>query len=224
MENILIIDTSTDACSVAIGQKEQVLSRFTIAPQQHGRLILPMINELLEEANLSLQDLAAIAFACGPGSFTGVRIATGIVQGLAYGANLPVIAISTLQAMAQGAYQAYGAKIVVPVLDARIDEVYWGHYHLDADDTMQPAQGDALAKPQEVICPNNQGWCAVGTGWSAYEQLLPSVPPADRHSQFFPHAKPMIPLAYRALKRGEMQLPSQVQPVYLRNKVTDHSR
>ncbi len=117
---ILLLDTSTFACSAALMIDEHITAHFEIAPRQHARLILPMIDKLLSDAELSLSNLDGIAFCQGPGSFTGIRLAASVVQGLAYGANLPVIPISTLAAMALGAYRKYGVQCVLSALDAKM--------------------------------------------------------------------------------------------------------
>ena len=130
MNNILALDSSTDACAVALSVNGVLTSRFEIATQSHTQRLLPMVEELLAEQRLALADLDALAFGRGPGSFTGLRICTGIIQGLAYGANLPVIPVSTLEAMALGFYRAnpsMNAPLLV-ALDARMDEVYWALY------------------------------------------------------------------------------------------------
>ena len=127
MNNILALDSSTDACSVALSIDGVLTSRFEIATQSHTQRLLPMVEELLAEQQLALADLDALAFSRGPGSFTGLRICIGIIQGLAYGANLPVIPVSTLEAMAMGFYRANRSinEPLLVALDARMDEVYW---------------------------------------------------------------------------------------------------
>ena len=128
MSVILAIETSTPACSVALTIDGVLLEDFRLAPRQHNDLILPMVDQLLTQANIHLKDLDAIAFGKGPGSFTGLRIAAGVVQGLAYGADLPVIGISTLEAMALEAFQKYHKDYWLAALDARMGEVYIGGY------------------------------------------------------------------------------------------------
>ena len=127
-EKILIIDTSTEACSAALSINGQVTSLFEIAPRIHTKLILPMIDQVLKQKNVTVNQLTAIAWGRGPGSFTGVRIGSGIMQGLALGSDKPVLPISTLAAMAQQAIEQANAEYVMAAIDARMGEVYWGLY------------------------------------------------------------------------------------------------
>lgn len=141
---LLAIDTSTDACSVALKRDAEIIERFVIAPQKHTQLVLPMIQELLIEAKIDLEDLDAIAFGAGPGSFTGVRLCASITQGLAFGAGLPAIKISTLQCIAQQKFEELGVKNVTVIQDARMQEVYYGEYQLGANGIMEAVVPDRL--------------------------------------------------------------------------------
>ena len=122
---LLALDTATEACSVALLHNGEILAKDELSPKAHTRRILPMIDEVLSQAGIGLNQLDALVFGRGPGSFTGVRIGCGIVQGLALGADLPVIAISNLTAMAQAAYQQFGSTQVLAAIDARMNEVYF---------------------------------------------------------------------------------------------------
>lgn len=135
MSNLLAIDASTAACSVAINRDGEIIESFVLAPQDHTRRLLPMLDDLLQSENLPLSAIDAIAFANGPGSFTGLRICLSIVQGLAFGASLPVIPVSTLEVMVLGAQRLLNLnsnRLVLPMLDARMAEVYWGLYESGA--------------------------------------------------------------------------------------------
>lgn len=124
---ILAIDTATEACSVALYNQGETLAHFELCAREHTQRILPLVQQILAEAGLSLKQLDALAFGRGPGSFTGVRIGIGIAQGLSLGAELPLLPVSTLQTMAQGAYRQTGADRVLAAIDARMGEVYWGN-------------------------------------------------------------------------------------------------
>ncbi|HAS63934.1 MAG TPA: tRNA (adenosine(37)-N6)-threonylcarbamoyltransferase complex dimerization subunit type 1 TsaB, partial [Vibrio sp.] len=143
---ILALDTATENCSVALLVNDQVYVRSEVAPRDHTKKILPMVDEVLKEAGVTLAELDALAFGRGPGSFTGVRIGIGIAQGLAFGADLPMIAVSTLEAMAQGSYRVSGATEVAAAIDARMSEVYWGRYR-------RQENGEWLAVDAECVIP-----------------------------------------------------------------------
>ena len=128
---ILAIDTATEACSVALLTDETCQEIFEIIPRQHTERVLPMVDEMLKKADLSLSQLDALAYNCGPGSFTGVRVATSVIQGLAFSADLPVIPVSSLAALAQLAYREEHKQKVLSAIDARMNEMYWGCYQLE---------------------------------------------------------------------------------------------
>ncbi len=151
MSTILAIETSTEIASAAILVGERMLSLQTSGVQNHSQTLLPMLQNLLQQAGLRLQDCDAIAFGAGPGSFTGVRTACGIAQGLAFGLDIPVCPVSTLQAMAERARQESGASHVMPILDARMGEVYWARYQHDG--AWQSVQEPALANPATLAAP-----------------------------------------------------------------------
>ena len=147
---LLAIDTAESACSAALMVDGEVRSRMEQAARGHSERILPMMQSLLSEAGCSLNDLDTLAFGRGPGSFTGLRIAAGVIQGSALGAGLPVVPVSTLRALAQGAFRMHGARQVLSALDARMAEVYWGAYALDGKDLMQPLIDELVCAPEAV--------------------------------------------------------------------------
>ncbi|HHQ4635161.1 tRNA (adenosine(37)-N6)-threonylcarbamoyltransferase complex dimerization subunit type 1 TsaB [Aeromonas veronii] len=220
---ILAVDTATEACSAALLVGDKLFSRWEEAPRDHTRKILPMVQAVLEDAGISLSDLDAIAFGRGPGSFTGVRIGISVAQGLAFGAGVPLIGISTLAAMAQGAYRLDGAQQVLTAIDARMNEVYFGRYEL-IDGRMQLVGDEVVSEPAALI--DVRGKLAgpvtcVGTGFETYGETLSGLADELAVSQVrFPAAEDMLPLARAAWLAGEAVPVEQATPVYLRDKVT----
>ncbi|HHQ4733394.1 tRNA (adenosine(37)-N6)-threonylcarbamoyltransferase complex dimerization subunit type 1 TsaB [Aeromonas veronii] len=220
---ILAVDTATEACSAALLVGDKLFSRWEEAPRDHTRKILPMVQAVLEDAGISLSDLDAIAFGRGPGSFTGVRIGISVAQGLAFGAGVPLIGISTLAAMAQGAYRLDGAQQVLTAIDARMNEVYFGRYEL-IDGRMQLVGDEVVSDPAALV--DVRGKLAgpvtcVGTGFETYGETLSGLADELAVSQVrFPAAEDMLPLARAAWLAGEAVPVEQATPVYLRDKVT----
>ncbi len=224
---ILAIETATAACSAALAVDGEVLERYALAPRQHATLILPMIESLLVEAGLTVTQLDAIAFGRGPGSFTGVRIAASIVQGIAFAAGRPVVPVSTLAALALGAQRESGGSAVLAALDARRDEVYWGAYLSDAAGLLQLQGEEVVRAPEMVEVPAAGDWIAAGSGWEAYGARL--MPRLDARvvrvlPDLEPRAADVARLARSAFTRGQTVAPEQAIPVYLRNDVADVKR
>jgi len=227
MTRILALDASTDACSVALSIDGEVTNIFELAAKSHTQRLLPMVDEILRTAHCTLRDLDAIAFGRGPGSFTGLRICMGVVQGLAFGANLPVIPVSTLQAMAQG-YLAQVPETSDPLLvtlDARMDEVYWGLY--SADKLPQALSDEHVMKPADLCTHIDveklQGkFIALGPGWHYRE--LETIAPKTLILDVHPNAQFMLPLALDAHSKGLTQDIFDTQPVYLRDSVSWQKR
>ncbi|MFQ3190096.1 MAG: tRNA threonylcarbamoyladenosine biosynthesis protein TsaB [Paraglaciecola sp.] len=219
--NILIIDTATEACSVALEVNEHVFNRFEICPQQHSQRILPMIDEVLKESNVMLQDLDYLAFGRGPGSFTGVRIATGILQGLSLGTGHKVVGISTLAAMAQQAYIQNKREQVTAAIDARMSEVYFGQYQL-RNNVMTLIGEEQVLPPNEatVLLSSHSEMAGVGTGWQAYPELNAVANVEVLTGVLYPNAAFMLPLAKALIAAGRAVEVEDIQPVYLRDKVT----
>jgi tRNA threonylcarbamoyladenosine biosynthesis protein TsaB len=220
--NILAIDTSTEACSAALWLDGQRLERHRLAPGAHSRLILPMIEDLLAECGLALRDMHALAFGRGPGSFTGLRIAAGVVQGLAYGADLPVVPVSTLEAVAQAAFEQRGQTHTLAALDARMGEVYWGGYELGVDGRLKMVIAECVTPASRAPLPVSGTWFGAGPGWAAYgaelaERLDKRLGATDPDA--LPRALHLLPLAAAALARGETVQAQDAVPVYLRDQV-----
>ncbi len=189
----------------------------TLAGQSHSQMILPQIQALLTEARLRLQDLHGIAFGAGPGSFTGVRIAAGVAQGLGFGAGLPVVGVCTLMALAE----ASGAAKVVACLDARMGEVYHAAYVKDAAG-WQTVIAPGLHKPDAVPAIEGNDWVGAGSGWQTYAEALShayrgqlqTVQPA-----LLPTASAILELAQPVFASGEAKAASEAMPIYIRNRV-----
>lgn len=219
---ILAIDTSTEACSAALLLEGEVRERYQVAPREHAALILAMVESLLADAGLALGQLDGLAFGRGPGAFTGVRIGTGVVQGLAFGADLPVVPVSSLAAMAQGAYREKGAERVLAAIDARIQEVYWGAYRIGAAGLMELEGSERVCKPTDVPVPAETGWFGTGTGWGTYADELTSrvwAAVTGFEAERFPHAADIAVLAAEGFRRGLAVRAEEAQPVYLRDEV-----
>ncbi len=226
--NILAIDTATEGCSAALLWNDEILVQAQIAPQAHTRLILPMVQTLLTEAGANLNQLDAIAFGRGPGSFTGVRIGIGAAQGLAYGAQVPLIGISTLQMLAQGVYRRQQADTVVTAIDARMNEIYLGAYALDAG-VMKTIADEVVISPEEsvaylsTVSGKISNAVATGTGFSSYTELAAQLGLSQNsqdEADNLPWAEDMLPAAQVAFANGEYCDPAEATPVYLRDKVT----
>ncbi|OBV40784.1 tRNA threonylcarbamoyladenosine biosynthesis protein TsaB [Janthinobacterium psychrotolerans] len=193
-----------------------VLSRSSSGVRTHSLSILPMVQELLAEAGVALADCDAIAYGSGPGSFTGVRTACGIAQGLAFGARLPVVPVVTLDAMALACQQAHGAQQVLAVLDARMGEVYWAQY--DVTDGVKIVLPPALSAPAGVA-PQGEVM-ACGNGFAAYAEALAGLPcAAGADAAIMPHAEHIARLARVAFAAGHFVSAAEAQPLYLRNKI-----
>jgi tRNA threonylcarbamoyladenosine biosynthesis protein TsaB len=218
---LLAIDTTEDGCSAALLLGDAVRERFELAPRRHSELILPMMDGLLAEAGLRLADLDALAFARGPGAFTGVRIAAAVIQGVALGADLPVVPVSSLQALAEGARRMHGAQAVLSALDARMGEVYWGAYRLDATGLMRPQIDEVVCAPGAVPLAAGGDWHGAGSGWASYGEALAARcgAPVAVHGAALVHAQDVAVLAARLYGEGCAVRAEQAVPVYLRNEV-----
>ena len=165
--NILALETSTEYCSVALLQNDAMLERCELVGQKHSELLMPMLDDLLQDAGFRIQDMDGIAFGCGPGSFTGVRIACGVTQGLAFGAGLPVAGICTLLALAEGS----GQSRVIAALDARMSELYLAAYQRSGDGWLTICE-PCLCKPDEAPELPGEGWFGAGSGFAAHGEAL----------------------------------------------------
>ncbi|MCO7048351.1 tRNA (adenosine(37)-N6)-threonylcarbamoyltransferase complex dimerization subunit type 1 TsaB [Proteus terrae] len=221
---ILAIDTATESCSVAVWNEGVVASRFEISPREHTQKILPMVKSALEEANITLQSLDVLAFGRGPGSFTGVRIGVGVAQGIALGAELPMIGISSLATMAEGVFRTTGIKQVLVAIDARMGEIYCAQYQRNDAGVWIGEDTEAVMKPEqfiEALQLTTGTWAMAGTGWQAYPDLKEALPFTVVETEItLPVAQDMLPLAVTAWHGGKATKVEDAEPVYLRNEVT----
>ncbi|MBE1299064.1 MAG: tRNA (adenosine(37)-N6)-threonylcarbamoyltransferase complex dimerization subunit type 1 TsaB [Alteromonadaceae bacterium] len=219
--NILVIDTATEACSVAVQKADDVVDQFEVCPQQHSKKILPMIDEVLVEAGLTFADVNVLGVAQGPGSFTGVRIAMGMIQGLSFAGQKPIVGLSTLQAMAQETYEDTGACRVISAIDARMSEVYVGEFRLDNNGIMALQGEQQVLPPEEVISQylhSDEAFGYAGTGWIAYEPLAERI--SGTPLIHYPKARYMLPQAAKLIQDKAFTSADSIEPVYLRDKVT----
>ena len=220
---ILAIDTATEACSVALWNDGTTFAHFEECPREHTQRILPLVKTILTEGNTSLTDLDALAYGRGPGSFTGVRIGIGIAQGLALGADLPMIGVSTLATMAPGAWRMTGATRVLAAIDARMGEVYWAEYTRDENGVWHGEETEAVLKPEAVTGRLKQlsgEWATVGTGWPAWPEMAKDTGlTLVDGNMLLPAAEDMLPIACQLLAAGKTVAVEHAEPVYLRNTV-----
>ncbi|MCW8917673.1 MAG: tRNA (adenosine(37)-N6)-threonylcarbamoyltransferase complex dimerization subunit type 1 TsaB [Gammaproteobacteria bacterium] len=219
---LLALETATEACSAALYLDGEISERYQLAPREHTALILPMVDGLLAEAGLPRSQLDAVAFGCGPGAFTGVRIATGVAQGIAFALELPVVPVSTLATLAQGAQREFGWRQVAAAIDARMGEVYWGSFTVDEAGVMQPDGEERVCPPGEVPLLHEHQWHGIGSGWQSYASELAQrqgVAMVDARGDYYPHALDVATLAVAALARGEGLPAEQALPRYLRDQV-----
>jgi tRNA threonylcarbamoyladenosine biosynthesis protein TsaB len=213
---VLGIDTATERCSVALRVEGKCIERAVDTARGHAEIVLPMVEEVLREAGLSLKELDGVAYGRGPGAFTGVRVTIGVVQGLAFGAQLTTVGISNLAAVAQQVAKAH-AKLLV-CMDARMSEVYWGVFDAHADAIVGIETAERVSSPDEVQADAPS--ILVGTGFRAYAQLRARFPELEVHDSVLPHAREIAALGEIELRAGRGKPAAQAQPTYLRDKVT----
>ena len=223
---LLALDTSTEACSAALWIDGCVSERYALTPNDHGRHILGMVEALFDESGIVLSSLDTLAFGRGPGSFTGVRIAAGVVQGLALGADLPVVPVSSLAALARGAYREHRSTAVLAAIDARMNELYWGCYRVSPEGLAEVVGEECVAPPGQVPLPESGRWRGSGSGWAVYGESL-ARHLGERLTGYdgdrYPHAADVAGLAAAAYAQGLAVAVELVAPVYLRDNVV-HKR
>lgn len=214
---ILAIDTATERCSVALLLDGRIIDRSEETPRGHADLILPMVDAVLKEAGLRLQDLDGLAYGRGPGAFTGVRIAVGVAQGLAFGAQLPTVGISDLAAVAQQVASP-GDRVLV-CMDARMGEVYWAQFERAAQSALVTAVGPERVDRPDAVIVGGGSTVFAGTGFGAYPQSLPHRSDAVIHATALPRAREIALLAEPELRAGRGKPAADAEPVYLRDRV-----
>jgi universal bacterial protein yeaZ len=219
---ILALDTATEACSVALLHQGNITFEDELSPRTHTQRILPMVDGLLKNANLSIKEVDYLAFGRGPGSFTGVRVGVGVAQGLALGAELKVVPISNLTTMAEQAYQELGATEVIALIDARMNEVYFSQLVRTENGWIEKVK-ERVCSPEGALVQfqlDTDKITVVGTGWAAYPQFSEQNLPLAISEITLPSAKYMLALAEQEIAKGNVKSVDEIEPVYLRNEVT----
>lgn len=224
--NILCIDSSTEACSVAVLNKQSDIHKiFMLAPREHTMKILPTVEQVINEAQLSLSDIDVIVYGRGPGSFTGVRIGISVAQGLAFGLDIKMVGVSTLQAMAQEALAKDNSESVYTAIDARMGEVYFAHY-VNQNGLMVLQGKEEVIKPDDLIAQYkntnalSKNSALVGTGWATYPALTEYFAECHVVDILYPNAAFMLPEAASLIVKNSAVDPEFAVPVYLRDTVT----
>lgn len=219
---LLAVDTATEACSAALLIDGEIRQQYKLAPREHSHLILPMVDQLLAEAGLGPAQLDALAFGRGPGAFMGIRIAAGVVQGIGFAHDLPVVPVSTLLALAHNAYRETGVEHILAAIDARMQEVYWSAWQHNAGE-WRCLCDERVCRPDAVSLPQTgEHWLGAGSGWHSYREslqqhcgkLLTGTLP-----QCFPSAEAIAELAAVDYASGNTVDAAAAVPVYLRDKV-----
>jgi tRNA threonylcarbamoyladenosine biosynthesis protein TsaB len=221
---LLAIETATETVSVAVGIDGEIRENYLHAPRRHAELLLPWVKELMADAGIGFAALDAIAFSRGPGSFTSLRIGIGIVQGLAWASDRPVVPVSSLAAAAQTVAGA-GVKSVIVALDARMNEVFTGTFEADAGGIMRLVGEEEVLEPADVELPSSPGAHAVGIGFARYPVLMEAASGlAGVDTDVWPRASSVIQLAQDWLGANQALPAERAQPVYLRNEVAKKPR
>jgi tRNA threonylcarbamoyladenosine biosynthesis protein TsaB len=224
--NLLSLDTSTEFLSLALQLGDKAYAHYQHAGNASSELILPQIQALLDSAKIKLADLDGIAFGAGPGAFTGVRIACGVAQGLGFGANIPVVGVNTLLAVAQ----ASGQDKVIVCLDARMGEIYhavftkqeneWQEIH--ETKVCKPEAAPILASGASDLMTHEKAWVGVGSGWAVYGEILSKIY-AENVVKVLPDVTPtaeaILRLAKPIFAAGNAKSASEAAPIYIRNRV-----
>lgn len=217
MTTILAVDTSTEACSVALQIGSETIAKYSDEPRSHSRLLMPMVQQVLAEADIKVNQLDAIGVSIGPGSFTGLRIGFSAVQGMAYGADIPVVPLSTLELMVAtyGRQESAQAGEIIALLDARMSEFNLGRYRLDDSRQIVALDADRLVSTEQVIelISANQSISVIGDAGSLFESA-PEL--KGQFTQIHPNAIDILPIAMQQLNQGSAVNIESIDLVYLR--------
>lgn len=220
---ILAIETATEACSAAVLCEDDVVEQYEVAPRRHNELILPMCEQVLAQCGVSIDQLDAVAFGCGPGAFTGVRIAAGVTQGIAYAHDLPVVMVSTLANLAQQAiFESNQQNYILPAIDARMDEIYWAIYQRTNDDLVELVGQERVQAPENIKIESEPISYGLGSGWKTYQTELQDITQLDDGSvdlNALPHAKITAILGKEKFTQKQTVNAADALPVYLRDNV-----
>jgi tRNA threonylcarbamoyladenosine biosynthesis protein TsaB len=217
---VLALDAATEACSVALLVDGDVIARTIESGKSSALKILSMVEEVMAEGQVSLSMLDGVAASIGPGAFTGVRISVAVAQGLSFGASLPVVPVTTLQALAMLVLEG-GEGCALACLDARMGEVYWGSFKADAARGVAEISAPAVGSPGSVALSPGGRYVGIGRGFSAYPILsaIPGVEIGLAESLALPNAREIAQLGVLALASGGGLDPADLEPLYLRDKV-----
>lgn len=215
---LLALDTTSDACSVAVLCGDEIKEQFVLTKNEHSKLLLTMVDELMAEAGITATQLDAIAFGRGPGSFTGIRIGVGVVQGIAFAAERPVLAVSSMAAIAYGREQDH----IAVALDARMQQIYCACYQRDADGMMVLHGTEQVVNPDQWQLDHSLNWYGAGSGWGVYADTLMQNN-ADCVYQYdndcYPRARDIASMGAAMFAAGEGRPAHEALPVYIRDEV-----
>lgn len=218
---LLALDTSSDACSVALELDDRVVDRHVVLPRQQTRILVPMIEALLETGGITLSDLDGIVLGNGPGSFIGVRIAGSVAQGIAFAAGLRIVPVSSLAAIAAEAFSRHEATHALVAQDARMNEVYLAAFGRDDGADLPLACGDVVLHDASTPIDPGRSERSVlaGGGWRRYPTLFSDATHADVLDIAYPRARFLLALGRRGLEAGAALPPEEVRPAYVRLEV-----
>jgi len=219
---LLAIDTSSDACSVALQAGEEILEEHVVKPREHTKILMPMLRNLLQNARTTLGELDAVVLGNGPGSFIGMRIGASVAQGICHGSALQLVPVSSLAAIAAEVIDAHDAENVLVAQDARMHEVYLGRYRADAGRLPVAAGEEAICGIGPLNLPGSD-YVAAGAGWRKYPGLLAQNQHLVTASAdiFYPRAGYLVRLGKRSLQSGRAISPAALVPAYVRSKVAE---